>query len=85
MQDDSTESLREFDVMEREALYRLTDADRWPTVWSIADLGREMETDDPMEVIRPLRKAGLVHTLADGFVVATPAAFKWVEIIGHVV
>lgn len=40
-----TEPLREFDVMEREALYLLTDPDRWPPIWSVADMGREMETE----------------------------------------
>jgi hypothetical protein len=38
-----------------------------------------------MAVIRPLRNAGLVHTIAGGFVIATAAAFKMVQIVGQVV
>lgn len=84
MQDQPNEPLREFDAMEREALYVLTDPDRYPTVWSVPDIGRQIETEDPMAVLLPLRKAGLVHTVS-GFVFATAAAFKMVEIVGQVV
>jgi hypothetical protein len=84
MQDQPNEP-REFDAMERETLYLLTDPDRWPPVWSMGDIGRQMETDDPMEVIQPLRNAGLVHTIGDAFVIATSAAFKMVQIVGQVV
>ena len=76
---------REFDAMEREALYVLTDPGRYPPVWSMGDIGRQIETEDPEAVIRPLRNAGLVHTIADGFVFATAAAFKLVQIVGQVV
>ncbi|MGP0100087.1 MAG: hypothetical protein ACLPUT_00490 [Solirubrobacteraceae bacterium] len=70
--------------MEREALYLLTDPDRYPPVWSVPDMARQIETDDPIAVIRPLRNAGLVHTIAGGFVIATAAAFKMVQIVGQV-
>jgi hypothetical protein len=85
MQAENTpEPPREFDAMEREALYLLTDPDRWPPVWSLPDLARQMETDDPMEVIQPLRNAGLVHTIS-GCVFASAAAFKLVQIVGQVI
>jgi hypothetical protein len=84
MQDQPNEPLRDFDVMGRETLYLLTDPDRWPPIWSVADIGRELETSDPEAVIRPLRNAGLIHRTADGFVFATAAAFRMVQIVGQV-
>lgn len=80
-----TEPLREFDVMEREALYLLTDPDRWPPIWSVADMGRELETEDPMAVIRPLMSAGLIHRVAGDCVIATAAAYKMVQLVGQVI
>jgi hypothetical protein len=71
--------------MEREAVYVMTDPGRWPSVWSVADLGRELETSDPDAVLRPLVNAGLVHRIADGFVMASASAFKMVALVGHVV
>jgi len=41
-------------------------------------------TDDPDAVVRPLRNAGLVHRTTDDFVFATPAAYRMVELAGHV-
>jgi hypothetical protein len=75
---------REYDAMEREAVYLLTDPDHHPPIWSLADLGRELETRDPMAVIRPLLNAGLLHRTGD-CVFATPAAYKMVGLIGQVV
>ena len=77
--------LREYDAMEREAVYLLTDPGRWPPIWSVADMGRELETRDPDAVLRPLVNAGLIHRIGDGFVFATAAAFKMVQMVGQVV
>ena len=79
------EQMRKWDVMEREALYLLTDPDHYPTIWSIADMGREIEYSDVEAVIRPLRNAGLIHRTSDGFVFATAAAFRMVQMVGQVV
>jgi hypothetical protein len=79
------EQMREWDTMEREAVYLLTDPERLPPIWSVQDMGRELETSDPMAVIRPLCCAGLLNRTCDGFVFATPAAFKMVGLVGHVV
>jgi hypothetical protein len=76
---------RDFDVMEREAVYLLTDPDRHPPIWSVADMGRELETSDPDAVVRPLVNAGLISRTSDGFVFATPAAFRMVQMVGQVV
>jgi hypothetical protein len=76
---------REYDAMEREAVYLLTDPEHHPPIWSLADIGRQMETSDPMAVIRPLRDAGLVNVTSENYVFATPAAYKMVGLVGQVV
>ena len=78
------EQAEKWDGLEREAIYLLTDPDSFPTIWSMADLGRELDHFDPVAVIRPLRLAGLVHRTSDGFVFASPAAYKMVGLVGHV-
>jgi hypothetical protein len=75
---------REYDAMEREAVYLMTDPDHHPLVWSLADLGRQIETNDPDAIIRPLLNAGLIHRTGD-CVFATPAAYKMVGLVGQVV
>ena len=84
MPDENPTQLRDFDVMERETFYLLTDPARQPPIWALADLGRELDTHDPEAVVAPLVRAGLVRR-TDDLVFATPAAFKWVELVGHVV
>ncbi|MGO9321601.1 MAG: hypothetical protein ACLQBY_12480 [Solirubrobacteraceae bacterium] len=84
MQDQPNEQMRKWDEMERDAIYLLTDPDHYPTIWSMADVGREMEYFDPESVLRPLCNAGLVHRTSDGFVFATAAAFRMVRIVGQV-
>ncbi|HUN79121.1 MAG TPA: hypothetical protein VMU32_09390 [Solirubrobacteraceae bacterium] len=54
-------------------------------VWSVEDLGREL--DDAARVIdavRELRTAGLIHQTSDGFVFATRAAVRLIEVVGKV-
>jgi hypothetical protein len=85
MPDENPTPMREFDAMELEALYVLTDPGRWPPVWTMGDLGRQLETEDPEAVVRPLVNAGLLHRIADGFVVATPPAYWVARHIGHVI
>lgn len=85
MPDEPNEQTRKWDGMERDTLYLLTDPDRYPTIWSAPDIGREINHHDPDAVIGPLRNAGLVHTTSDGFVFATPVAFRMVQIVGHVI
>ena len=77
--------MRKWDTMEREALYLLTDLDRYQPIWSIGDVGRAIDYHDPEAVIRPLCNAGLVHRTSDDFVFATAAAFRLVQIVGQVV
>ncbi len=70
---------------ELEALNLLTDPCHYPTLWSVPDLGREIDYDDPEAVILPLHNAGLVHKTSDGYVFATPAAFHLTSLVGHII
>lgn len=74
-----------FDALERDAIYLLTEPDRHQTIWSVQDLALEIETTDPMAIIRPLIRAGLVHCSAEGFVFATRAAWRMVQMVGQVI
>jgi hypothetical protein len=80
-----TGQTRDWDGMERELIYLLTDPERHPTIWSIEDLGRELDYFDPEALIYPLHRAGLIHRTSDNFVFATAAAFRMVQMVGHVV
>jgi antirestriction protein len=84
MHENPNEQVRKWDSMERDALYLLTDPDNYPTLWSVPDIGREIGYFDPEAVVRSLRNAGLVHQTADGFVFASPAAYRMVALVGHV-
>ncbi len=79
-----TRGERNWGEMERTVLYLLTDPESQPTVWSIPDIGREMAYYDPDALVEPLHRAGLVHRLGKEFVFATPSAFHFVSLVGHV-
>jgi hypothetical protein len=72
------------DALERDTLYLMTDPDG-PPIWSVEDIGREAETDDPMVPVHGLLRAGLIRQTTDGFVFATRAGWRMVEIVGPVV
>jgi hypothetical protein len=76
---------RDFGDMERDVVYLLTDPERQPTVWSVPDIGRQIDYFDAGAVILPLHRAGLIHKTSDDLVFATPAAFHLVSLVGHVV
>lgn len=63
----------------------MTEPDNGQPLWSVDDIAREVETDDPMVPIRGLLRAGLIHQTTDGFVFAARAGVRVVQIIGHVV
>jgi hypothetical protein len=81
--EEDTRTLAErYDVMERDVLYLLTNG---LPVWSVQDIGRHI--DDPAgaeDAVDALRCAGLVHQTSDGFVFATRAGYRMVEIVGKV-
>lgn len=74
------------DAMEREVLYLLTGASGQQQIWSLPNLGRAVEHADQAEVaVNSLRRAGLVHQTSDGFVFASRAGIRFVQLVGHVV
>jgi hypothetical protein len=74
----------EYDVLARETVYLMTSSGQ-PPIWTLADIGRELETHDPEALVRPLVCAGLLYRTADGYVFASPAAFKMVAMVGHII
>lgn len=79
------DQLDKYDILEREVLYLLTDPDHYHPVWSPEEIGRELDTYDPMAAINPLVRAGLIHRTSDGFVFAARPAARMVELVGQVV
>jgi hypothetical protein len=75
---------RDFSVLDRETIYLMTDREQ-PPIWTLADIGRELEYHDPEAIVRPLVNAGLLYRTGEDYVFATPAAFKMVAMVGHVV
>jgi hypothetical protein len=76
----------EQDNAEREVLYMLTGQRGSQPLWSLPDLGRMLESDDDAEVaVDALRRSGLIHRTTDGFVFATRAGARMVQLVGYVV
>jgi hypothetical protein len=76
---------REDRHIEREILYALTDPDDNQPLWSVDDLAREIGERPRIEdAIASLQSAGLIYRTSDGFVFATRAAVRQIQIIGRV-
>jgi hypothetical protein len=73
---DETNDLRAFDAMERDVLYLLTDPDDNEPIWSVDDIGREIESTEPMTPVHGLLRAGLIYRTSDGFVFASRAGVR---------
>lgn len=72
-----------YDATERDILYLLTNG---LPIWSVDDLGRDIESlADAEDSVLGLKRAGLVHQISDGFVFATRAGQRMVEIVGKIV
>ncbi len=84
MQDEDTPYPgQRFDTLELMTLHAMT-GDSHP-IWSVEDLGRHLgDPSGASDAVYGLRTAGLVHQTSDGFVFATRAADRLVEIIGKV-
>jgi hypothetical protein len=66
------------------ALNLLTDPCHSPTLWTLEDIGRALEYEDPEAVVAPLVNAGLLYRTADALLFATPAAFHLTALVGHI-
>jgi len=84
MPDENPTREPEFDVLACETVYLMTSSDQ-PPVWTLPDIGRELETHDPEALVRPLICAGLLYRTGDGFVFASPAAYRMVQMTGHII
>lgn len=84
MCDQDTPDLAErYDAMERDVLYLLMNG---KPIWSVEDIGRDIDDQAGAEdAVRGLRQAGLVNQTSDGFVFATRAGYRMVQIVGKVV
>jgi hypothetical protein len=74
------------DAIERDVLYLLTGLRGEQPVWSLDDLSRDMRDTDSTEIaVIGLYRAGLIHKTSDGFVFATRAGVRMVQLVGHAV
>jgi hypothetical protein len=77
-------TLDRYDRIERDILYLLTGVKGEQPIWSLGDLGREMESQDDADVgVRELRNAGLVHMTSDGHVFASRAGVRMVQLVDY--
>jgi hypothetical protein len=70
-------------TLELVTLHLMTGGDE-QQIWSVPDLAREL--DDPegvSDAVRGLRTSGLIHETSDGYIFATRAAVRMVEITGR--
>jgi hypothetical protein len=86
MHDEPNGRQGKWDVMEREAVYLLTDPTRYPARSGACRTSAVSWTSTTRRRwFRPLRNAGLLHQTAGGFVFATPAAFRTVTMVGRII
>jgi hypothetical protein len=78
-----------WDTIERDVLYLLTGSNDNQPLWSLDDISREMELPDraihATDVVNGLHRAGLIHRTSDGYVFATRAAVRMVQMVGQVI
>lgn len=68
-------------TLELMTLHLLTDD---PPIWSVEDLGRELSDAAGVEdAVRGLREAGLAYQTSEGYVFASRAACRMVELTGR--
>jgi hypothetical protein len=85
MHDEDMDPARSYDEVERDVLYLLTEPGDCQPLWSAEDIGRELESNEPMTPIRGLLRAGLVNRTSDGFVFATRAGVRMAQLVDRAV
>jgi hypothetical protein len=71
------------DVVQRDILYALTEPGDNQPLWTIQDLAREMEDRAVIDKVNALHRAGLIHRTSDGYVFASRAAVRQIQLVGH--
>jgi hypothetical protein len=71
------------DVVQREILYALTQPGDNQTLWTIEDLAREMDDRAAIDKVNALHRAGLIHRTSDGYIFASRAAVRQIQLVGH--
>lgn len=79
--EDIEDPARAYDEMERDVLYLLTEPSDGQPLWSVEDIGREIESKEAMTSVRGLMRAGLVNRTSDGFVFATRAGVRMAQLV----
>jgi hypothetical protein len=54
-----------------------------PFLWSAAELARELGEPNIDDLVGRLDGAGLIHRTADGFIFASRAAVRQIELVGY--
>jgi hypothetical protein len=76
----------DLDAIERDVLYLLTGWRDGQPIWSLDDLSRDIQDSDSTDIaVRGLLRAGLLHKTTDGFIFASRAGVRFVQLVGHVV
>jgi hypothetical protein len=75
----------DIEAVQRDILYALTEPDDNQPLWTIEDLAREMEDRGVIDNVNALHRAGLVHRTSDGYVFASRAAVRHIQLVGRVV
>lgn len=74
-----------YDEAERDVLYLLTEPSDGQSIWSVEDIGREIESKEAITFVRGLLRAGLVNRTSDGFVFATRAGVRMAQLVDQAV
>jgi hypothetical protein len=85
MHDEDIDPARAYDETERDVLYLLTEPNDCQPIWSAEDIGRAIESKEPMTFVHGLLRAGLVNRTSDGFVFATRAGVRMAQLVERAV
>jgi hypothetical protein len=73
----------DIDAVQLDILYALTEPGNNQPLWTIEDLAREMEDRGVIDKVNALHRAGLIHRTSDGYIFASRAAVRQIQLVGH--
>ena len=77
--------LHEPDEVQRDILYALTEPEDNQPLWTIEELALEMEDRCVIDNVNALHRAGLIHRTSDGYIFASRAAVRHIQMVGRVI